>query len=152
MKAKTAKFKVVSPVVGTETVTQDGVRFDHYTACYRAKEISALNPRSFAKVVVMGGREDGKEIGFIDSSVADCVNGMWTPRVESDGDEYSQRDGENERREARRQRDADLRAEYPMARDSAGCECKGWCGCHKPGWPAGETCDCKAELDFEDVA
>jgi hypothetical protein len=36
--------------------------------------------------------------------------------------------------------------------DSLGCECKGWCGCHKPGWPAGEACDCKPELDFEDVA
>jgi hypothetical protein len=137
----------------------------------------------------------------------------------SDGsyEQFIQRDGENERQEARRQRGADLRAEYPvteyifdvkltgtvrveadseadarkmlgeaiecadtnfgawpngdpilgevslacgdpvlaadvMARDSAGCECKGWCGCHKPGWPAGETCDCKPELDLEDVA
>jgi hypothetical protein len=39
----------------------------------------------------------------------------------------------------------------PVRAERMRCECKGWCGCHKPGWPAGKTCDCKTE-QAEDVA
>lgn len=32
--------------------------------------------------------------------------------------------------------------------ENTGCLCRGWCDCHKTGWPAGETCDCRPACEY----